>query len=347
MIRFDNDYMAGCHPKILEQLSLTNLEETPGYGHDHYCKEASELIRKECGNPDAEVWFMNGGTQTNSTVLNALLRRHEGVIATESGHIAVHEAGAVEAWGHKVIELPSTDGKLYASAIDRYITDFYADATYPHMVFPGAVYISFPTELGTLYSLKELTDISEVCHKHNIPLFIDGARLGYGLMAESCDVTIQDIARLSDVFYIGGTKVGLLFGEAVVAKSPKLLPHFFTTIKQHGALLAKGRLLGIQFKTLFTDGLYYEVSQHAIHQANRIREAFTQNGYKIAFDSPTNQQFFTLPNEAMDRLAENVSFEVWGRRRETETTVRFVTSWSTKTEDVDCLIQQINKLNNK
>ena len=344
MIKFDSDYMSGCHSEVLKRLVATNMEETPGYCCDEYCQRAAELIKNECGNDEAQVWFMVGGTQTNSTVLSALLRNHEGVIAADSGHIAVHEAGAIEAWGHKVIELKSVDGKLSAESIDNHIDNFYDDATYPHMVFPGAVYISFPTELGTLYTLKELSEISETCKRRNIPLFIDGARLGYGLMSEGNDVTIKDIARLSDVFYIGGTKVGALFGEAIVASNCNLLPHFFTTIKQHGALLAKGRLLGIQFETLFTDNLYYNISKHAVEQAIRIRDSFVKNGYKLAINSPSNQQFIVLPNEIMDKLSEYVSFEVWGKRGETETTVRFVTSWATKAEDVDSLINILTNI---
>ena len=344
MIKFDSDYMSGCHNEVLRRIVETNMEETPGYCCDEYCNKAKELIRTECGNNDAQVWFMIGGTQTNSIVLSALLRNHEGVIAANTGHIAVHEAGAVEANGHKVIELPAIDGKLSSKSIANYIDNFYADATYPHMVFPGAVYISFPTELGTLYTLDELTEISDICKFRNIPLFIDGARLGYGLMSEGNNVTLKDIARLSDVFYIGGTKVGALFGEAVVASNNNLLPHFFTTIKQHGALLAKGRLLGIQFETLFTNNLYYKISNHAIDQAVRIRDAFLSNGNKLAINSPSNQQFIILPNNVMDKLSKNVSFEIWGKRGEKETIVRFVTSWATRSEDVDLLISLLKTI---
>lgn len=344
MIRFDSDYMEGCHPDVMQRLVETNSEQTAGYGCDQYCALAAELIRKECNTPNAEIWFMTGGTQTNSTVLAGLLRRHEGVIAANTGHIAVHESGAVEAWGHKVIELPSSDGKLSAVQIEEYVDTFYADATYPHMVFPGAVYISYPTEFGTLYSLQELTEISNSCRKRNIPLYLDGARLGYGLMSDASDVTIKDIARLCDLFYIGGTKVGTLFGEAVVAVNHDLIPNFFTTIKQHGALLAKGRLLGIQFSALFTDNLYYRISRHAVVQAMRIKKAFAAKGIMTAVDSFTNQQFFTISNSMMDKLAKNVSFEIWGKRGETHTTIRFVTSWATRSDDVDKLIEYVNTL---
>lgn len=345
-LRFDNDYMEGCHPVILDKLVSTNLSQTPGYGCDQYCHSAAQHILKECDTPDADVWFITGGTQTNSTVIDAILRRTEGIIAATSGHISVHEAGAIEAWGHKVIEFKSEDGKLYADDIANYVDDFYSDATYPHMISPGAVYISFPTELGTLYTRKELTEISQVCHERKLTLYLDGARLGYGLMSDKNDVSIKDIANLCDVFYIGGTKIGALFGEAVVVPHKEILPNFFTTIKQHGALLAKGRLLGLQFETLFENGLYYHISKHAVDQALRIQSAFKQNGYKLAIDSPTNQQFIILPNNVMDKLAKNVSFEIWGKRGKSHTTVRFVTSWATKTENVDQLINYINNLKN-
>ena len=280
-----------------------------------------------------------GGTQTNSTVIDGLLRQHEGVIAAETAHINVHESGAIEATGHKVLTLPQHNGKLEAEEVEKYITDFYRDETYEHMVAPGMVYISHPTELGTLYSLDELEKLSAVCRRANIPLYMDGARLGYGLAAENTEVTLTDIARLCDVFYIGGTKVGALFGEAVVAPDPKRLPHFFPLIKQHGALLAKGRLLGIQFETLFTDHLYERMGKHAVRLALKLKEAFKSKGYKLQLDSPTNQQFVCLPNETIDRLLQHATFELWGPRGEKETVVRFVTSWATREEDVDAFIR--------
>lgn len=337
MIRFDCDYMAGAHPEVLEALVRTNLELTPGYGADSYTAEARELIRRAIGCPEAQVMFLVGGTQTNATIIDGILDRHEGVIAADTGHIAVHESGAIEASGHKVLTLPHHAGKLDAEEVEGYITEFYRDETYQHMVAPGMVYISHPTEFGTIYSLKELEALSAVCHKHSIPLYIDGARLGYGLAAWGTDVGLRDIARLADVFYIGGTKVGTLFGEAVVVTNDALLKHLFPLVKQHGALLAKGRLLGLQFGALFRDGLYERIGHHAVALAMRLQEAFKRAGYEVVVDSPTNQQFFRLPNAVIDRLRESVSFEYWGPRGESSSTVRFVTSWSTTDEDVERL----------
>jgi len=338
-MHFDTDYMEGSHPDVMRRLLETNLEQTVGYGSDPYTQRAKDLIRKACGVPEAGVHFLVGGTQTNSTVIDGLLRQHEGVIAAETAHINVHESGAIEATGHKVLTLPQHNGKLEAEEVEKYITDFYRDETYEHMVAPGMVYISHPTELGTLYSLDELEKLSAVCRRANIPLYMDGARLGYGLAAENTEVTLTDIARLCDVFYIGGTKVGALFGEAVVAPDPKRLPHFFPLIKQHGALLAKGRLLGIQFETLFTDHLYERMGKHAVRLALKLKEAFKSKGYKLQLDSPTNQQFVCLPNETIDRLLQHATFELWGPRGEKETVVRFVTSWATREEDVDAFIR--------
>ena len=338
MIYFDSDYMAGAHPDVMRRLVETNAEQTVGYGCDAYTAHAAELIRNACGLPDAKVHFLVGGTQTNATVIDGLLSRHEGVLAAESGHINVHEAGAIEATGHKVLTLPQKEGKVAAEDVRKYIRDFYSDDTYEHMVAPGMLYISFPTEYGAIYSLSELEALSEVCHEAGIPLFIDGARLGYGLAAKGNDVTLKDIARLSDVFYIGGTKVGALFGEAVVVTRPGLLPHFTPLVKQHGAMLAKGRLLGVQFAALFEDGLYERISQNTVRLSEKLKDGFTAKGYETAVDSPTNQQFFRLPNEVIDRLKENASFEMWGPRGETVSTVRFVTGWTTTDEEVEMLI---------
>lgn len=337
MIYFDSDYMAGAHPMVLERLCQTNQEQTTGYGTDAYTARATELIREACGTPDARVRFLVGGTQTNATVIDGVLSRHEGVLSAESGHINVHESGAIEATGHKVLVLPSYQGKVRAADVRDFIREFYSDDTYEHMVAPGMLYISFPTEYGTVYSLDELEELSSVCHEAGIPLFIDGARLGYGLAAEGSDVTFKDIARLADVFYIGGTKVGALFGEAVVITNPDILKNFMPLVKQHGALLAKGRLLGVQFESLFTDGLYEKISRDTVRRAIRLKEIFNSAGYTSAVDSPTNQQFFTLPNTLIDRLREEASFEMWGPRGETESTVRFVTGWSTTDEDIETL----------
>lgn len=341
MIYFDSDYMEGAHPEVMHRLMKTNLEHTVGYGEDPYSAHARQLIREACQTPEALVQFLIGGTQTNATVIDALLLRHQGVLAAETAHINVHESGAVEHSGHKVLTLPSHGGKVAPDEVELYITTFYSDDTYPHMVAPGMLYITQPTELGSIYSLAELESLSDICHRHHIPLYLDGARLGYGLMAEGADFTLADIALLCDVFYIGGTKVGALFGEAVVAPHPERLPYFFELVKQHGGLLAKGRLQGIQFETLFTDGLYQRIARHAVEQALRIRDAFVARGIRVAFPSPTNQQFFVLPNTLMDRLRQEVSFENWGPRGADETTVRFVTSWATTPEDVDHLIDLI------
>ena len=339
---FETDYMAGTRSEILERLVATNYEETVGYGCDQYTQKAVELIKKAVGKENARVHFLVGGTQTNSTVIDGLLSRHEGVLAAESGHINVHESGAIEACGHKVLTLPEYEGKVKAEDVENYISNFYADDTYLHMVAPGMLYISFPTEYGTIYSKKELQDIHSVCKKWDIPLYIDGARLGYGLAAEGNDISLQDIANLCDVFYIGGTKLGALFGEAVVVCNDSLLKNFFPLIKQHGALLAKGRLLGLQFECLFSNNLYERVSLHAVDMAMKIKQAFIAKGYNPVVNSNTNQQFFLLPNDFMDKLSEDVGFELWGPRGEKETKVRFVTSWATKEEDVDLLIKRLN-----
>lgn len=343
MIHFNSDYTAGAHGEVLEALVRTNMEHTVGYGNDNYTAEARDLIRKAIGCEDAEVMFLVGGTQTNATAIDGILARHEGVLAAVSGHIAVHESGAIEASGHKVLTLAEYDGKVRAEDVDRYIEEFYADETYQHMVAPGMLYISQPTEFGTVYSLAELEALSGVCHKHNIPLYIDGARMAYGLKAEGADFMLTDIARLADLFYIGGTKCGTLFGEALVVANRGLLKNLFPLVKQHGALLAKGRLLGVQFGALFRDGLYERIGEGAVQLALRIREAFRAAGYEVVKESPTNQQFFHLPNDVIDRLRETISFDYWGPRGATDSVVRFVTSWATTEEDVDVLIHAINK----
>lgn len=337
---FDSDYMEGCHPAILSRLVETNLEQTTGYGSDPYTAQAKQLVREACGDDSLDVHFLVGGTQTNSTVIDGILSHHEGVLAAETGHINVHESGAIESCGHKILTLPAHEGKVRPADVEAFIKEFYADETYEHMVAPGMLYISYPTEYGTLYTRDELQQLHSICREAGIPLFIDGARLGYGLASDACDLTLPEFIELCDVCYIGGTKVGCLFGECVVAHQG-LLRHFFPLIKQHGALLAKGRLLGLQFATLFTDGLYQQIARHAIEQAMRLKQGFIQKGYTPFIDSPTNQQFFTLPNEVMDRLAKTVSFEVWGTRGQTHTTVRFVTSWATRPEAVTTLLEAL------
>jgi len=345
MLHFDCDYMEGAHPEVMRRLMETNLEQTPGYGNDRYTGNAKKLILEACGldGETGKVFLLVGGTQTNATVIDGLLARHEGVLSADTAHINVHEAGAIESTGHKVLALPSYDGEVKAADIEKYIKDFYADESHMHMVTPGMLYISHPTELGTLYSFSELEAISRVCRKAGIPLYLDGARLGYGLAADGTDVTLKDVARLCDVFYIGGTKIGTLFGEAVVVTRPDLLRDFTPLVKQHGALLAKGRLLGVQFETLFTDGLYMEISRHAVNMAMKLKKAFTDNGYRLFIDSPTNQQFVYLPNEEIDRLRKIASFELWGPRKDKETPVRFVTNWATREEDVNEFISHLVK----
>ena len=334
MISFESDYTEGAHPAILRRLVETNLEQTPGYGLDRYSDSAKEKIRREFGVPDADVFFLVGGTQTNSTVISSMLRDYQGVVAVDTGHISVHESGAVEYTGHKVITLPPHDGKMAAGDLQAYQEAFYADGTYEHMVIPGMVYISFPTEFGTIYSKKELSDLHEVCRKYSIPLFIDGARLGYGLMSEANDIDPKELPGLCEAFYVGGTKVGALFGEAVVFTHGNAPAHFFTTIKQHGALMAKGRMLGLQFDTLFTDGLYFKMARHADKMASLLRGIFLEKGYETFIDSPTNQQFFIMTRERAAELHGKVRFEDWCPVDADRIAVRFVTSWATPEENV-------------
>lgn len=329
MLSFTCDYNEGAHPALLERLLATNLEQEPGYGADRFTLSAKERIRKVLERPEADIFFLTGGTQTNATVISALLKGYEGAVAAETGHIAVHEAGAVEFTGHKVLTLPQHQGKMDAAELEAFLEGFYADGSYDHMVFPGLVYISFPTEYGTLYSRAELEAIHAVCRRYSLPLYVDGARLGYGLMSPACDFTIQELAGLCDVFTIGGTKVGALCGEAVVFPHGGAPAHFFTTIKQYGALLAKGRLTGVQFDALFTDGLYFEISRHAIEMALQLKALFLKNGYELFLDSPTNQQFILLDDATMAVLSPKVAFEVWERRPDGRSVVRFATSWAT------------------
>lgn len=343
MIYFDSDYMTGAHPEVMRRMNETNLLHTVGYGRDEFTAEARRMILDACGisRETGEVYFLEGGTQANAVVIDRLLDHNDGVIAADTAHINVHEAGAIESDGHKILTLPNHEGKLHAEDIQYYINSFYSDDTNHYMVRPAMVYISYPTELGTVYTRDELTSISDICKKAGIPLYIDGARLAYGLAAESSDLTLKDIASLCDVFYIGGTKCGALFGEAVVTSRRELLPRFVSVIKLHGATLAKGRLLGVQFSTLFTDGLYESIGQHAVRLAIRMKEGFRAKGHKLLIDSPTNQQFFILPNTLIDRLAEIASFEYWGPKGEEESAVRFVTDWATTDEDIDTLLKAL------
>lgn len=334
MVSFKSDYIMGAHPEILKRLTETNLVAQSGYGSDIYCHSAREKIVAACGCPNADVWFLVGGTQTNTVVISSLLRRYEGVVAATTGHIEAHEAGAVEYTGHKVLTLPHHNGKICPGELKEFISSFYQDANHDHMVPPGMVYISHPTEYGTLYTKDELTGISEVCREYKIPLFLDGARLGYGLMSYDTDVSLSDIAELCDVFYIGGTKVGALCGEAVVFTKNNTPRQFLTLIKQQGALLAKGRLLGVQFDTLFTDDLYFKISRHAIDMAERIKKLLADKGYEFFISSPTNQQFVIIEDKKLKKLEENVDVDFWEKHGDDHTVVRFATSWSTTEDDI-------------
>lgn len=340
MLYFENDYCEGAHPAILKKMMETNLEKVSGYGTDPYCASAREKIRTACGCPQADVSFISGGTQSNAIVIASILQRWQGVIAAHTGHVAGHEAGAIEYTGHKVLTLPHQSGKLDAQSVREFVSTFYADGNHDHMVFPGMVYISHPTEYGTLYTKAELEALHAVCQDYQMPLFLDGARLGYGLVSEGTDVTLRDIAQLCDVFYIGGTKVGALCGEAVVF--PHGAPaHFMTMVKQQGALLAKGRLLGIQFDVLFTDDLYIRISQNAIVTANALKKGLAEKGYHFFMDSPTNQIFVVLENTQLQALEGKAKFGFWEKYDAEHTVVRIATSWATRMEEVEQLIDMM------
>lgn len=338
MIRLACDYQEGCLPAILERLQETNLVPAPGYGEDEFSENARRLIREVCRAPEARVFFLEGGTQTNSIAIHAILAGYEGVLSAESGHIAVHEAGAVEARGHKVITLPQKDGKISAASIEKWMEAFLRDTSKDHVVQPGMVYISQPTEFGTLYSLAELEDISAVCCRYGLPLFIDGARMAYGLASEANDAGLSDIARLADVFYIGGTKCGALIGEALVVTNPALMKHFFTLQKQQGAVLAKGRLLGINFEVLMSGTTYVDAGRHGVELAQKIRAALLEKGYELYVDSRTNQIFAWLTDEDLKHIGEKAAISIWERRDDGKTLCRFCTSWATREEDVDAVI---------
>ncbi len=337
MISFENDYSAGAHPRILQRLIETNMEPLSGYGMDVYCENAKEKIREAVGYPQASVEFLVGGTQTNAVVIASMLQPYEGVVAAETGHVSVHEAGAIENTGHKVLTLPQHLGKIDAGELKTYLETFFSDGNYEHMVFPGMVYVSWPTEYGTLYTKAELEAIAEVCHDYEIPLYLDGARLGYGLMSAEADLSLHDIARICDVFYIGGTKVGALCGEAVVFPKGNAPKHFMTRIKQQGALLAKGRLLGIQFDELFTGNLYLNISRNAIEKAEELKRILHENNYPFYLESPTNQQFIIMGNEQLAELKKHVAVSFWEKEDDTHTVVRLATSWSTTDEDIEGL----------
>ena len=335
MISFECDYNNGAHPKVLENLIKYNNAKPTPYGFDEFSERAKGRIREAIGMPDAQIFFLTGGTQTNATTIDSMLYQYEGVICVGSGHINVHEAGAVEFTEHKIITIADTDGKMEAQTLDQYLDAFMHDGNRDHAVHPGLVYITFPTELGTLYTARELDDIYQVCKRYDIPLYIDGARLGYGLMAEGSDVTLPYLARHCDVFYIGGTKIGALCGEAVVFTNRQAHKHFFSIQKQHGAVIAKGALIGLQFEALFTDDLYFKLSRHAIDMAMQMKKIFQEKGYHFYVDSPTNQQFIVLPDAEVERLSQHMQFTHFGQADKHHTICRFVTSWATTEDDIN------------
>ena len=338
MLYFENDYCEGAHPAILQKLTETNFEKVSGYGTDPYCASAREKIRAACACPDADVTFISGGTQTNAIVIASMLQRWQGVLAAATGHVAAHEAGAIEYTGHKVISLPAHEGKVSAADVRDWCATFYADANHDHMAFPGMVYISHPSEYGTLYTKQELEDLHTVCQEYRMPLFLDGARLGYGLMAEGTDVTLADIARLTDVFYIGGTKCGALCGEAVVFTHGNMPRQFETMVKRHGAMVAKGRLNAVQFDALFTDGLYEKICAPAVRLALKLRDGLAAKGYRFAIDSPTNQQFIIVENSRLLELGSKVAYSFIEKYDAEHTVIRLATSWATTEEQVDELL---------
>ena len=337
MVSFESDYIAGAHPEVLRRLTETNAEPLPGYGSDRYCESAKEKIRNAAGIPDAEIAFLSGGTQANAVVISSMLADYEGVIAAKTGHISTHEAGAIEYTGHEVLELPQVEGKIAPETLEKYLSGYFADENREHMTYPGMVYLSWPTEYGTLYSRAELESISGICRRYGIPLYLDGARLAYGLMSPEADLDLPAIAELCDVFYIGGTKVGALCGEAVVFTKGNMPKHFLTSVKKRGALLAKGRLEGVQFDALFTDGLYFRIGRHAVGLAEKMKEILSAHGIPLAIHSPTNQQFPVLEDGMLERLAGKVAYSFWEKKDENHTVIRLATGWSTSEEDLRAL----------
>jgi threonine aldolase len=344
MIYFNSDYLEGAHPLIMQKLLDTNLEQSIGYSCDPYCDAAREKIRSVCQTPDADVHFLVGGTQTNTTVIASILRPYQGVLSAVTGHVNCHETGAIESTGHKVITLPTTNGKITAEQVREYVEWQKNDESFEHIVQPGMVYVSHPTEGGTLYTKKELTELYDVCRSYGLPLFVDGARLGYGVMADGTDVSIVDLAHLCDVFYIGGTKVGALFGEAVVILNPALKKGFRCMMKQRGGMMAKGRLLGVQFLTLFENDLYFKIARHADEMAYQIRDIFASHGFSFLFDSDTNQQYPILSDAQLAELGKDFGYEYWTRVDPTHSGVRFCASWATTQEQVDALRKAVEKL---
>ena len=340
-LNFASDYTRGMHPNILNRLVETNMHKTAGYGTDEICGSAREKIRKACGCENAMVEFLTGGTQANAVIIDAFLRPYQGVIAAETGHISVHEAGAIESDGHKVLTLPHVNGKMTPENVEKYLEDFYADGNHEHMVMPGMIYLSQPTEFGTLYHKDELKALRRICDKYGVSLYVDGARLAYALACPENDVTLWDLGRYCDVFYIGGTKCGAMFGEAAVIPDPDRNPHLFTMIKQHGALLAKGRMLGIQFDELFTDDLYMRIGDTAVKAAEVIRKALMDKGYSLCFDSPTNQIFCIMKNDVLKDFGMKVEYSFWEKYDDDHTIIRLATDWGITDEEVKALIDAL------
>lgn len=338
MISFENDYLEGCHESILERFMKENMKQESGYGFDSYTEKAIAAIKEHFDVPKADITLLTGGTQTNKIVISSILKPYEGVIAADTGHISVMEAGAIEASGNKILTLEGHCGKLEAKLVSDYLESFHNSPYKDHMVFPGMVYISYPTEYGTLYSKQEMIDLYKVCKNYKIPLFVDGARLGYGLQSPECDIDVKEFATLCDIFYIGATKIGALCGEAVVFNNHSRPNHFMTIVKQNGALLAKGRLLGIQFLQLFEENLYFDLSQHAIDMAMKLKQGLLAKDYQFLFDSPTNQQFIIIDNDNYEVIKNQVKIGTWQKYSEDQTVVRVITSWATRSEDVDFLI---------
>lgn len=343
MIRFTNDYSEGAHPKVLEKLMETNLEQTIGYGEDPYCEKAIQLIKEKCMREDVDVHFLVGGTQTNLTFISAALRPHQGALSADTGHINGHESGAIEATGHKVLAMPNTDGKITAEQVQLAYEEHMEDRAHEHLVQPKLVYVSNPTELGTIYSKAELTAIHDVCKKNDLILYLDGARLGYALAAEDNDLDLPTIAELCDAFYIGGTKIGALFGEALVIRNKEVKKDFRYMLKQKGGMLAKGRLLGLQFLALFEDDLYFSMSKHANDMAALIKEACVNKGYTLLTESTTNQQFPIIPNKELERLSAHFAYTLWQKVDSHTSAVRFCTSWATEERAVQELVREIEK----
>lgn len=346
MIRFNCDYLEGTHPAILQKLQETNMEQHPGYGQDEYCVRAKERIKELCGQTGADVHFLVGGTQTNLTIIACALRPHQGVLAPDTAHIACHETGAIEATGHKVLILPNENGKITGEQVREAMRLHRTDANFEHFVQPKMVYISFPTELGSIYSRSELEDLSAACHEEGLYLYLDGARLGYGLCSEECDLDMACIAKCCDAFYIGGTKMGMLFGEAAVIINDELKPDFRYIIKQKGGMLAKGRLLGIQFLTMFEDGLYFELGRHAIDMAHKLKAGIERLNIPFYSSSPTNQQFLILPDDVVTELEKDYGIEIQERMEGGKTAIRLCTSWATKEENVDKILADMERLLN-